>query len=55
MYNTFSKVWTGLPDMLVMVTVRSNHSLVVVQGRLVVIGGYQNTQTTSKGGGVGDV
>ena len=56
MYNTFSKVWTGLPGMLVVV--RSYHSLVVVQGRLVVIGGYQDTQTTSKvdvlGGGVGD-
>ena len=27
---------------------RSNHSLAVVQGRLVVIGGYQGTETTSK-------
>ena len=42
----YTKVLTGLTDMLVVV--RSNHSLVVVQGRLVVIGGYQNTQTTSK-------
>ena len=46
MYNTFSKVGTGLPYMLVVV--RSYHSLVFVQGRLVVIGGYQGTETTSK-------
>ena len=46
MYNTYIKVLTGLTDMLVVV--RSNHSLVAMQGRLVVIGGYQNTQTTSK-------
>ena len=27
---------------------RSNHSLALVQGRLVVIGGYQGTETKSK-------
>ena len=36
---------TALPDMVVP---RSNHSLAVVQGRLVVIGGYQGTETLSK-------
>ena len=46
MYNTYTKVCTSLPDMLVVV--RSNHSLVLVQGRLVVIGGYQDTETTIK-------
>ena len=46
MYNTYTKVLTGLTDMLVVV--RSNHSLVMVQERLVVIGGYQDTETTSK-------
>ena len=46
MYNTYTKVLTGLTDMLVVV--RSNHSLVMVQGRLVVIGGYQDTETTIK-------
>ena len=45
MYNPDTKVWTALPDMMVP---RSNHSLAVVQGRLVVIGGYQGTETTSK-------
>ena len=45
MYNHDTKVWTTLPDMMVL---RSNHSLAVVQGRLVVIGGYQGTETTSK-------
>ena len=45
MYNPDTKVWTALPDMMVP---RSNHSLAVVQGRLVVIGGYQRTETTSK-------
>jgi len=36
-----------VPDMMVR---RPNHSLAVVQGRLVVIGGYQGqgTETTSK-------
>ena len=46
MYNTYTKVLTGLTDMLVVV--RSIHILVMVQGRLVVIGGYQDTDTTSK-------
>jgi hypothetical protein len=45
MYNPDTKMWTALPDMMVP---RSNHSLAVVQGRLVVIGGYQRTETTSK-------
>ena len=45
MYNPDTKVRTALPDMMVP---RSNHSLAVVQGRLVVIGGYQGTETTSK-------
>ena len=40
-----TKVCTALPDMMVP---RSNNSLDVVQGRLVVIGGYQGTETTSK-------
>ena len=31
-----------------MMVPRSNNSLAVVQGRLVVIGGYQGTETTSK-------
>ena len=45
MYNPDTKMWTALPDMMVP---RSNHSRAVVQGRLVVIGGYQRTETTSK-------
>ena len=45
MFNPDTKVWTALPDMMVP---RSNHSLAVVQGRLVVMGGYQGTETTSK-------
>ena len=55
MYNTYTKVLTGLTDMLVVV--RSNHSLVMVQKRLVVIGGYQDTETTIKveDGGAGHV
>jgi len=31
-----------------MKTPRSNHSLAVVQGRLVAIGGYQGIETTKK-------
>ena len=46
MNNTYTKVLTGLTDMLVVV--RSNHSLVMVQERLVVIGDYQDIETTSK-------
>ena len=45
MYNPDTKVWTAQLDMMVP---RSNHSLAVVQGRLVVFGGYQGTETTSK-------
>ena len=45
MYYPDTKVWTALPDMMVP---RYNHSLVVVQKRLVVICGYQGTETTSK-------
>ena len=45
MFNPDTKVWTALPDMMLP---RSNHSLAVVQGRLVVIGGYQGTETTSR-------
>ena len=52
MYNTYTKVLTGLTDMLVVV--RSNHSLVMVQGRLVVIGGYKD-KDYQQGGGAGHV
>ena len=41
-------MWTALPELKVP---RSNHSLAaVVQGRLMVMGGYQGTQTTRKVG-----
>ena len=40
-----NKVWTVLPDMMVP---RSNNSLSMVQWRLVEIGGYQGTETTTK-------
>ena len=41
-------MWTALPEMKVP---RSNHSLAaVVQGKLMVKGGYQGTQTTRKEG-----
>ena len=42
-YNPDTKVWTALPEMMMP---RFNHSLAVVQGRLVLMGGYQGTQTT---------
>ena len=45
MYNPDTKEWTALPEMMVP---RSNHSLAVVHGRLMVIGGYQGIETTSK-------
>ena len=40
-------MWTALPELKVP---KSNHSLAVVQGRLMVMGGYQGTQTTRKVG-----
>ena len=44
-YNPDTDMWTDLPDMK---TPRSNHTLAVVQGRLVAVGGYQGTETTSR-------
>ena len=40
-----TRSWSTLPDMK---TPRSNHSLAVVQGRLVAMGGYQGIETTKK-------
>ena len=40
-------MWTALPELKVP---RSNHSLAVVQGRLMVMGSYQGTQATRKVG-----
>ena len=45
MFNPDTQLWSDLPDMN---TPRSNHSLAVVQGRLVVMGGYQGGETTRK-------
>ena len=44
-YDPETQEWTDLPDMC---TPRSEHSLAVVQGKIVVIGGYTGEDATSK-------
>merc|ERR1719250_479749 len=44
-YDPETQEWTDLPDMC---TPRSEHSLAVVQGKIVAIGGYTGEDYTSK-------